>query len=200
MAVNLSKVEKNCTVNLSKGSDDIEKVVVTLGWDAAKRKGKSGFLSALFGSDDESVHSIDCDVSVIMLRGGKFVRDDDLVYYGRKKHCTGSVVHDGDNLTGGIETLKIYPKEVPGMYDRLVVISNIYSGASKGQNFGKIENAYMKVDTGKEVFQYDLTGDYNGMLAIIFGELYREKGIWKFKAIGQGTTDKSIRDIVKRYR
>ena len=78
--------------------------------------------------------------------------------------------------------------------------SNIYSGASKGQNFGKIENAYMKVDTGKEVFQYDLTGDYNGMLAIIFGELYREKGIWKFKAIGQGTTDKSIRDIVKRYR
>lgn len=199
MAINLSKVEKNCSVNLSKDNKSINEVVVTLGWDAAKGRKKSGFLSALLGSDSDT-RSIDCDVSVIMLRDGKLRKDEDVVYYGRQRHCSDSVIHGGDNLVGGIERLRIYPPKVPNMYDRLVVVSNIYCGASKGQNFGNIENAYMKVDTGDEVFQYDLTGDYGGKLAIIFGELYRENSVWKFKALGEGTTDKSIREIVKRYK
>lgn len=198
MAINLSKVERNCSVNLSKDENNIEKVEVTLGWDSAKGKAK-GFFAGLFGSDDGE-ETIDCDVSVIMLRNGKVVRDEDVVYYGRQHHCSGGVIHGGDNLTGGVEKLYIYPGKVPAMYDRLVVVSNIYRGASKGQNFGKIKNAYMKVDTGRDMYQYDLTGDFSGKMAVIFGELYRDGKGWSFKALGEGTNDKSIREIVRRYK
>lgn len=52
MVINLSKVERNCLVNLSKDENNIEKVEVTLGWDSAKGKAK-GFFAELFGSGDE---------------------------------------------------------------------------------------------------------------------------------------------------
>jgi stress response protein SCP2 len=37
------------------------------------------------------------------------------------------------------------------------------------------------------------------MTAMIFGEVYRHNGEWKFNAIGQGTKDGSIGELVKRY-
>lgn len=37
------------------------------------------------------------------------------------------------------------------------------------------------------------------MTAMVFGEVYRYNGEWKFSAIGQGTNDGSIGDLAKRY-
>ena len=34
--------------------------------------------------------------------------------------------------------------------------------------------------------KYDLSEDYSGMTAMIFGEIYRHNGEWKFNAIGSG--------------
>ena len=47
--------------------------------------------------------------------------------------------------------------------------------------------------------QYNLTEDYSGMTAMIFGEVYRHNGEWKFNAIGQGTTDTGIGELAGRY-
>lgn len=38
------------------------------------------------------------------------------------------------------------------------------------------------------------------MKAMIFGEVYRHNGEWKFAAIGQGTNDEDIAAIAERYR
>ena len=35
---------------------------------------------------------------------------------------------------------------------------------------------------------------------MIFGEVYRHDGEWKFNAIGQGTKDRAIGDLANRYR
>ena len=43
---------------------------------------------------------IDCDASAILLQDGKFVSKYDLVYFGNLNHRSGSVNHQGDNLTG----------------------------------------------------------------------------------------------------
>ena len=48
--------------------------------------------------------------------------------------------------------------------------------------------------------KYDLSEDYSGMTAMIFGEIYRHNGEWKFNAIGQGTKDTSISELCRHYR
>lgn len=47
--------------------------------------------------------------------------------------------------------------------------------------------------------RYNLTEDYANMTAMIFGELYRHNGEWKFNPMGQGTTDPGILDVARRY-
>ena len=37
------------------------------------------------------------------------------------------------------------------------------------------------------------------MTAMVFGELYRYNGTWKFNAIGQATQDNSVGDLAKRF-
>lgn len=37
--------------------------------------------------------------------------------------------------------------------------------------------------------RYNLSENYDNMTAMIFGEVYRNNGEWKFNAIGQATTD-----------
>ena len=34
---------------------------------------------------------------------------------------------------------------------------------------------------------------------MIFGEVYRHNGEWKFSAVGQGTTDASLGELANRY-
>lgn len=38
------------------------------------------------------------------------------------------------------------------------------------------------------------------MTAMIFGEVYRHDGEWKFNAIGQGTKDPGIAELATRYK
>ena len=63
-----------------------------------------------------------------------------------------------------------------------------------------IQNAFVRLVDARnnnEMYKYNLTENYAGMTAMIFGEVYRHEGEWKFSAIGQGTTDTSIGDLVK---
>ncbi|MDR1921680.1 MAG: TerD family protein, partial [Candidatus Adiutrix sp.] len=50
-------------------------------------------------------------------------------------------------------------------------------------------NAYIHVvnqDGEKEIARFDLSEDMSTETAVIFGEVYRHGGEWKFKAVGQG--------------
>ena len=65
-----------------------------------------------------------------------------------------------------------------------------------------IQNAFIRLEdakTGKELCRYNLTEDCSNMTAMIFGEIYRHEGEWKFNAMGQGTTDPSLGEVTKRY-
>ena len=197
MSVSLQKGQK---VSLSKGNDGLNRVVVGLGWDEAPRGG--GLLGALFASAP-----IDCDASAIMLRNGKLVDTKDIVYFGNLKHRSGTVVHMGDNLTGAgdgdDEQIVIDLARVPAEYDRIVMVVNIYQAAQRNQSFGMIRNAFIRIVDGRnnmEMCKYNLSENYNGMTAMIFGEVYRHNGEWKFNAIGQGTTDNSIANLAARYK
>ena len=199
MAVNLQKGQK---VSLKKtNGGTLSNLMVGLGWDAAKPEG--GFFKRLFGNVDQ----IDCDASVFVCQGGKFVDRDDLVYFGNLKHRSGAIQHMGDNLTGegegDDEQIFVNLDEMPGRYDKLIFVVNIYQAVERKQHFGMIKNAYIRIvdaDTREELCRFNLSEDYTDMLSMIAGEVYRYKDEWKFNAVGSGTKDASLHDLEKRFK
>lgn len=198
MSVSLQKGQK---VSLTKDNAGLSTVVVGLGWDEAKKSG--GLLSGLFGGGQQD---IDCDASAILLRGGKLVDVKDVVYFGQLIHGSGTVRHMGDNLTGAgegdDEQIVIDLDRVPSEYDRIVLVVNIYQAVQRHQHFGMIRNAFIRIvdnRNNRELCKYNLSENYTGMTAMIFGEVYRHNNEWKFGAIGQGTTDPGLRELTARY-
>ena len=97
MSISLQKGQK---VSLSKDNAGLSKIIVGLGWDEVQQSSSGGgFLSALFGGGSKQ-QPIDCDASALMLKNGKLVDKSDIVYFGNLHHKSGTVNHQGDNLTG----------------------------------------------------------------------------------------------------
>lgn len=200
MSISLQKGQK---VSLSKDNAGLAKIIVGLGWDEVKQSGGGGLLGAIFGSGSQA---IDCDASAILLKNGKLVDNTDLVYFGNLSHKTGTVNHQGDNLTGAgdgdDEQIIIDLSSVPAEYDKIVIVVNIYQAVQRKQHFGLIQNAFIRLVDARnnnEMCKYNLTDNYSGMTAMIFGEVYRHNGEWKFSAIGQGTTDPGLSELCRRY-
>ena len=190
MSVSLVKGQK---LNLSKEVSGLSKVVVGLGWDAAKK----GFFRA---SAD-----IDCDASAIIL--GTDEKYKDVVYYGNRSGANNCVYHHGDNLTGDgdgdDEQITVDLANMTNAVGKIVFVVNIYACEQRKQDFCIIKNAFIRrVDssTGKEICRYNLSENYSGKTAMIFAEVYKKDNEWKFNAIGQGTTDASISSLVKKYK
>ncbi|QGG46497.1 TerD family protein [Heliorestis convoluta] len=197
MTINLKKGQK---IDLTKGAAGISELTVGLGWDPIKKAG-GGFLSGLFGGGGQD---IDCDASVLMLREGD--RLQEVVYFGQLKSKCNSIVHSGDNLTGDgdgdDEQIFVSLNKVPSSIHKLVFVVNIYQAVQRKQDFGMIQNAYIRIvnkNTNEELCRYSLTDNYGGQTALIAGEVYRHQGEWKFAAIGQGTTDPSLKELASRY-
>lgn len=169
---------KGGNVSLSKEEPGLSRIVIGLGWDAR----------ATDGAD------FDLDASVFMLaESGKVRNDADFIFYNQLKSSDGSVEHTGDNLTGegdgDDESVKVDLNRVPAEIQKLAVAVTIHDADSRRQNFGMVQNAFIRIvngDSSREVARYDLTEDYSTETALIFGEVYRHGGEWKFRAVGQG--------------
>ncbi|MBQ6976043.1 MAG: TerD family protein [Selenomonadaceae bacterium] len=176
MAVSLKKGQK---VDLTKTNPGLKEVMIGLGWDVKRYDGGKDF---------------DLDASVFMLGAdGKVPSDGEFIFYGNKKHTSGSVEHMGDNLTGegegDDEQIKVNLATVPANVQKIDFTVTIYEAEERNQNFGQVENAFIRVvnaANGEELIRYDLTEDYSIETAVVVGELYRHGTEWKFNAIGSG--------------
>ncbi|MDE6781806.1 MAG: TerD family protein [Ruminococcus sp.] len=204
MSINLQKGQK---IDLTKGGGGLKKVMVGLGWDEAKPNG--GFLKMLFGVQPAS---IDCDASAIVCgSNGKLYSNDakqSVVYFGKLKHPTGAIVHQGDNLTGAgegdDEQIMVDISRLPSDVGKVVFVVNIYNARTKGQHFGMIENAFIRLvnmENNQEICRYNLSDNYNNMTGLVVGEIYRKGSEWKFNAIGQPVKEASRLDaLISLYR
>ncbi|MBR4026069.1 MAG: TerD family protein [Lachnospiraceae bacterium] len=195
MSVSLKKGQK---ISLTKESAGLSKVIIGLGWDEAKQ--------AKFRLFAPKQANIDCDASALVLQNGRLVSNDDIVYFKNLHHKTGTVQHMGDNLTGAgagdDEQIIVDLAKIPSQYDKIVVVVNIYQATARNQHFGMIKNAFIRIIDARnntEICKYNLTDDYSGMKAMIFGEVYRHNGEWKFNAIGQGTQDDALSQLSSRF-
>lgn len=203
MAINLVKGQK---IDLTKGRSSLSSIMVGLGWDPVAPKKSGGFLSGLLGGGGGGA-DVDCDASVILLdENGKLKGKENLIYFGNKKSKDGSVVHSGDNLTGAgegdDETIQIDLKRISPSVHRLVFVVNIYNAKQKKQDFGMIQNAFIRLvdnQSKEELIHYNLTENYSGKMSLILGEMYRQGTEWKFSAVGEGTIDPDIGSIANKY-
>lgn len=194
MAVSLQKGQK---ISLSKESTGLNQILIGLGWDQVEQPHK------LFA---RKAKEIDCDASAILCQNGKFMKKDDLIYFGNLKHKSGAVQHLGDNLTGAgdgdDEQIIVELKKLPQNYDKIIIVVNIYDAVARRQHFGMIENCFIRIvdgHTNQELCKYNLSENYDNMTAMIFGEVYYHNGEWKFNAIGQATADKNLGELSSRF-
>ncbi|MFC4036560.1 TerD family protein [Streptomyces polygonati] len=168
---------KGGNVSLSKAAPNLTQVQIGLGWRARSTTGAD----------------FDLDASALLCANGRVMGDEYFIFYNNLKSPEGSVEHTGDDLTGGSggddETILVDLSKVPAAVDKVVFPVSIYEADARVQTFGQVSEAYIRVlnqADGAELARYDLTEDASTETAMIFGELYRYGGEWKFRAVGQG--------------
>lgn len=177
MAVTLNKGGR---MSLSKENPGLKKIQVGLGWDERQTDGAT----------------YDLDASAFILNPSEKVRTDyDFIFYNNLKGADGAIEHMGDNLTGDgegdDEVIKIDLSSLDHQSDieKIAMVVTIHDAEAKNQNFGQIENAFIRIvndETNQEIVRFDLTEDYSIETAMIFGEIYKKNGEWRFAAVGQG--------------
>lgn len=222
MAINLVKGQ---TIDLRKGDKgeqyDLSTVTIGLGWDIRKKQ-SGGFLGKMFGGTKEEEYDLDA-IAFLLDSNGKVANmgrtaqttngrsvslyESDVIYFNSMKHPSGHIWLTGDNRTGAgdgdDEQIIVKLDSLNPGYDKILFLVTIYQGRQKNQNFSMVENAFIRAvdNKGKEIAKFNLSGDatYNGMCSLVFSEVYRKDGTWKFRAIGEPNTTDNFIEILKKY-
>lgn len=187
MPVSLSK---GANVSLSRAEPDLKQVMVGLGWDVRTTAGED----------------FDLDASAFLLNAdGKVRSDDDFIFYNNPRSTCGSIVHTGDNRTGAgegdDEVIEIDLSRVPEDVAKIAFTVTIHEGVARRQNFGMVSSAFIRVvndERGTEIARYDLSEEASTETALVFGEIYRYSGEWKFRAVGQSYGG-GIENLLRAY-
>lgn len=173
-------------LNLSKGQNadlsgtvpGLRAVSVALSWD----------VSGIGGP-------VDIDASAVLLGpDGRGLSEQHVVFYNNLASPDGAVRHRGDSSGAGQgvdEQIDVDLGAVAPQVDQIAFVVSIHDGQAKGQNFSHVGPTSIRVldqGDGRELARYDLA-DRGGETALVFGELYRKGGGWKFRAVGQGYSD-----------
>ncbi|MGW3210232.1 TerD family protein [Streptomyces sp. NPDC001135] len=170
MSVSLTK---GGNVSLGKQAPGLTAVTVGLGWQA-----DTGY--------ELDASALLCDAS------GRVLSDEHFVFFNNLTSPDGSVRHGGGGspADGDDQRIQVDLTRVTDRVEKIVFLVSLYEGASRGQAFGQVRRAHIRVldrDGGTELARYDLaSGGLSAETALVFGELYRHGADWKFRAVGQG--------------
>jgi len=203
MAIQLQKGQK---INLSKERYGLSKVMVGLGWDEVQQN--TGFLSMFRAKPQD----IDCDAFAILLGyDGKLLNQaTDIkqctVFFNQLEWWNGSIRHMGDNLTGAgegdDEQIFVDLNNVPNDIGAIVFAVNIYQAFERGQHFGMIRNAFIRVvdyDRQVELCRFNLSDNYMNQTALVAGLLVRKDNGWEFITDGSSARVASLVDVVAAF-
>lgn len=188
MAISLKKGEK---INLTKDVG-LNSVKVGAGWDVNRYDGSKAF--------DIDLVIFECD------ENRKCLDDKHIIFYHNLTDPENAVTHTGDNRTGegegDDESATIDFSKVSDKVKYIVIAATIYDAVANSQNFGQIENAFIRAvnpTTNQEEARYDLSEDFGINTSIILAEVYKnDSGEWQFKAKGEGF-NKELVDLCKEY-
>jgi len=181
---------KGANLSLSKSAPGLTKIIVGLGWDARATSGAA----------------FDLDASAFLLSSyGKVRSDADFIFFNQPSSFDGSVMHLGDNTTGDgdgdDEQLTVDLTKISADVEKIVISVTIHESEIRNQNFGMVSQAFVRVvdaANNEEIVRYDLSEDFSVETALVFCEVYRHSGEWKFRAVGQGVQG-GLEAIAKNY-
>lgn len=179
---------KGQRLDITKNNPHLTVVKFGLGWDANTGNG-----------DD-----FDLDASALLLENGKLRSIPESVIYFNNLTNHG-VTHSGDERTGSHagddETITINLSTLTASIDEVLFVVNIFEAAARHQNFGMVNNAFIRAydgTTNEEFLRYDLTEDRSSDSGFIMGRLYKKEGEWKFQAVGT-TVNGDLNAIIAPY-
>jgi stress response protein SCP2 len=163
----MREMVKGGNVGLAALSEDAGAVIARLGWSSASGDG-------------------DADVSVLLLDGdGKVRSDADFYFYNHPAADDGTVQLLGKTPTGdgSEDRISLDLAATPPEVRRIVLAASRYGGAG----FGDLDDLCLVLAdrAGEDLLRFAVE-DAGEIRAMIFGELYRRDGGWKFRAVGQG--------------
>lgn len=191
--INLTKGQR---INLAKVAPALQKVRVALSWTVNARDTGADF--------DVDVVAFVCKYNP---KGEpKLIGNEWFIFYNNLVSPDGSINHLGDNLTGSeevdgdCENITVDLTKLNAGVEEISFIVNIHEAQTRGQNFGQIRKASIKlIDdlTGTVVAQYVLSDDFSTEQSVQFGSLYKNENGWNFQSVGTGYNhglDKFVRE------
>ncbi len=177
-------LKKGANISLAKESPNLTSLIMGLGWGQKEKKG-------FFGTKKVSV---DLDASCLLFDDHKNMLD--AVWFRQLKSKDGSVVHTGDDRTGGgsggpNEEIRVELNRLPANVNVLVFTVNSFSVDS----FDGIPDAFCSLtnaSTKQEIARYNLSVEGGGHTGLVIAKLYKHNDEWKFKALGDWGSGKTF--------
>lgn len=187
MAVTLTKGGR---VNLTKDIG-LKGAMIGLGWDTNRYQGSADF--------DLDLVIFECD------KNKRCIDENHFIFYSNLEDPEHAIKHSGDDRTGARdgddETAFIKFANISEKVENIVIVVTIYEAKENNQNFGLVDNAFIRMvntENDEEILRYDLGEDFSIQTAVVFAEIYKNAGEWKFKAVGEGYA-KDLADLCREY-
>lgn len=124
--------------------------------------------------------------AIVCGEDGRALSDEHFVFFNQLASPDGEVHYvEGPDE----EQLEIDLAAVPAEVDKIAFVVYIDPDVRRPSTFTSVRSAYFRIcaDDGREVVRHDIViKSGSESTAMIFGEVYRHRGEWKVRAVGQG--------------
>jgi tellurium resistance protein TerD len=166
-------LESGGNVSLSGANPMVSELVVGFGWE-------------IVSSNSPAVELVPC--AILCDKRGRAITDDSMVFFNQLSTPSGAVSYV---TQGDLEQIEVSLALIPVEVEKLVFVVYVDPDVRKPGTFASVRRAYIRIadrdDTDIARFALDRTDGAEN--AMIFGEIYRYKGTWKFRAVGEGYVD-----------
>ena len=156
---------------LTSENPGLTELMIGFGWEIIPSRGPQVELVPL---------AILCDAQ------GTSLSNDHLVFFNQIVSQDGSVAFAGDSDT---EQIDVDLARVPTEVAKIVFVVYVDPDVRGSGDFSAVRSAYVRVATrdNRELVRFNLPdGTVRSVDVLMFGELYRHRDDWKFRALGQG--------------
>lgn len=182
MAKDVIRLQSGGNVGLTSNNPFLKELIVGFGWELIPSN----------GPQTELVPS-----AIMLDANGNALSPEHFVFFNQLSTPDDAVRYVTKSDKEQLEVdLSLIPKEVA----KIVFIVYADPDLRKPGNFGSVRSSYMRVADreDQDIATYDLEPVSNDVTALIFGEIYRYNGAWKFRAVGQGYTT-GLNGVIETY-
>ena len=162
----------------------LSQLLVGFGWETIPSHGPQAELVPM---------AIMCDAE------GRSLSNDHLVFFNQIVSQDGSVAFHDDHDT---EEIDVDLARVPAEVAKIVFVVYVDPDVRGAGDFSSVRSAYVRVATrdNRELVRFALpSGGNRNIDVLMFGELYRHRDDWKFRALGQGYST-GLRGVAADFR